>query len=232
MTKLTNRTIIAVTALCFFACKKPTLSVPQYTIAKIIKSDTANTLNVHIGSRLNQHDLFLIVSKVKADSATIRNLRIAYLLPGNSETSSGEHSYYAEAKYIKEKDVLPTDTLKDDKGNVFRIIIFGMNQAQVKQLLSQQPKEIAGKKVLGRFIDDYSHVVIIPFRDEKDSLRIIELDSAAKATGTIPQRVKDGTLEKWVVSQGGDYMILKDSVLSLFGAQSFGLPFNSIKSGI
>ena len=230
--KLINYTIITITALCLFACSKPAEPVPHYTVSKIFKSDSATTVNVHIGSRLAQHQLFLIASKLKTDSTGIQNLRIAYLLPGNSETSSGEHSYYAEARYIKEKDAFPTDTLKDETGNVFRINIYGLNQKQAKQLLDQDPKEIAGAKILGRFIDDYSHVVIIPFKDQKDSLRIVEIDSTSKISGTIPLRIKDGAIEKWVVSQGGDYMILKDSVLSLFGAQSFGVPFNSIKAGI
>ena len=88
--------------------------------------------------------------------------------------------------------------------------------------------------MLGRFIDDYNHTVIIPFTDpldEKKDLYIIELDSTAKiVSATMPQKVNDG-FEKWLVTPNGDYITLKDSVLTQYAADGLGVPFNSIKSG-
>jgi hypothetical protein len=232
---LTKNIFICCLALSFFACKKQQ-NIPQYTISKVFKSDTLNTVNVHIGNRMTAGQLLLIAGKLKSDSAQIQNLAIHYLLPGNTDISMGDNSYYASARYVKENDVKPTDTLKDDNGNVFRIKIFGLNREQAKHLLSLQPKEIAGKNVLGRFIDDYNHTVIIPFMDKfdkKNDLYIIELDSTAKiVSATVPQKIIEGGIEKWLVTQNGDYLTLKNSVLTQYAANGLGVPFNSIKSGI
>lgn len=221
--------------IALFACKKPQ-EVPHYTVSKVTKTDTITIVNVHIGSRMASAELVLIAGKVKKDSAQLHNLKIAFLLPGNTDISAGDHSYYASAKFINSNQVASFDTLKDDNGNVVRLKIFGLNQGQAKHLLSLQPKEITGKNVLGRFVDDYNHTVIIPFDDPTDKKRevyIIELDSAAKVvSGTIPHILNDGGVEKWLVTEHGDYMTLKDSVLTQFAGDGLGIPFNSIKSGI
>ena len=223
-------------ATSFLACKKPVQVVPHYTVSKVIKSDTATTLNVHIGSRLTARQLLLIAGKLKTDSMKIQNMVVHFLLPGNPEFSSGDNSYYASAKFIKEGDVKSTDSLTDDNDNVFRIKVYGLNKEQVWHLLTMQPKEVAGKKVLGRFIDDYNHTVIIPFNDptdKKNDVYVVELDSAAKVvSAVVPLRKTEDGVEKWLVTQNGDYMTLKDSVLSQFAVDGLGLPFNSIKSGI
>ncbi len=103
-------------------------------------------------------------------------------------------------------------------------------------MLALQPKEIADKNVLGRFIDDYNHTVIIPFNDpsdKKNSLYIIELDSTASVVSrTIPQKVVNDGVEKWLVTKNGDYITLKNNVLTQYAADGLGVPFNSIKSGI
>ncbi|HVW97932.1 MAG TPA: hypothetical protein VHA56_18320 [Mucilaginibacter sp.] len=217
------------------ACKKPQ-PVPDYTVSKVFKTDTGTTVNVHIANRMTAPQLVLIAGKVKKDSVQLKDLHISFLLPGNTETSMGDHSYYASAKFIDPAQVASYDTLKDEEGNVLRLKIFGLSETSAKHLLSLQPEQIAGKKVLGRFIDDYNHTVIIPFEADsakKKELYIIELDSTAKVvSGTIPLKVKDGDQEKWVVTQHGDYMTLKDSVLTQYPADGLGLPFNSIKSGI
>jgi hypothetical protein len=216
------------------ACKKPVQPVPVYAISKVIKTDTLTTVNVHIATRMPVQQLLLIAGKLKADSTKIQNLAIHYLLPGNSDFTAGENSYYALAKYIKESDVKPTDTLKDLNDNVFRIRIFGLSQQKAMTLLSVQPHELFGKNIVGRFIDDYNHTVIIPFYDpldKKNELYIVEVDSAAKIVSrTIPLKVTDG-IERWQVTPNGDYITLKDSVLSQFAVDGLGVPFNSIKAG-
>lgn len=233
-TAIRNVTVICLIMSAFACTKKPKL-VPHYTVSKVMKSDTATTVNVHISSRMTLSQLLAIAGKLKTDSVKIENLQIHYLLPGNADFSSGDNSFYASAKFIKESDVKPTDTLKDDD-NVFRIKIFGINKDEAWHLLTMQPKEITGKNVLGRFIDDYNHTVIIPFidpADKKDDLYIIELDSAAKVvSATIPVKKKEDGVEKWLVTQNGDYMTLKNNVLSQFSNDGLGVPFNSIKSGI
>jgi hypothetical protein len=226
--------LITLTALAF-ACNKKQQQVPHYTVSKVIKSDTSTVVNVHIDSRITTAGLLLIAGKLKTDSAQIQNLAIHYLLPGNADISAGDNSYYASARFIKGNEVKPTDTLKDDNGNVFRVKIFGLSKDAAWKLLTRQPKEIAGKNVVGRFVDDYSHTLIIPFYDPKDikkELYIIEIDSTAKVvSATIPRLLADDAGDRWVVTNNGDYIMLKDSVLSQFAADGLGVPFNSIKSG-
>ncbi len=222
-------------AFCW-ACKKPAPNIPHFVVSKVLKSDTLTTVNVHIDSRIIVAGLTAIAGKLKTDSGQIKNLEIHYLLPGNAEICTGDNSYYASARYVKENEIKPTDTLRDINDNTVRIKIFGLNPVQVKHLLSLHPKEIAFKNILGRYIDDYNHTVIIPFTeplDEKHNLYIIELDSTAKiVSATMPLKVTGGGSEKWQVTQNGDYITLKDSILTQYPAGGLGLPFNSIKSGI
>lgn len=236
MKKLGKYILVIGLASCLYACKKPLKVIPHYVVSKVIKTDTATTLNVHIKSRMTEPELLLIAGKIKADSAKIEKLVVHYLLPGNPEFSSGDNSYYASAKYIKESDVKATDTAKDDNDNVFRIRIYGMTKDQAWHMLTMHPNEVAGKNVLGHFIDDYNHTVIIPFidpTDKKNEVYVIELDSTAKVvSAVVPLKKNDEGVEKWLVTQNGDYMTLKDSVLAQFAADGLGLPFNSIKSGI
>ncbi|MDF2432213.1 MAG: hypothetical protein JWP44_1844 [Mucilaginibacter sp.] len=235
MKNLLNFIILPALLSVFLACNKPAQNIPHYTVSKVLKSDTLTTVNVHINNRLTARELLSIAGKLKSDSAQLQNLKICYLLPGNTDVSVGDNSYYAAARYLKKNEVKPTDTLKDDKDNVFRIKIFGLSREQVKTLLALQPKEITGKNVLGKYIDDYSHTVIIPFKDvpQNDKLYIIELDSSAKiVSATMPLKVKDNKAERWQVTQNGDYITIKDSVLTQYAADGLGMPFNSIKSGI
>ncbi|HEY8782846.1 MAG TPA: hypothetical protein VIM16_14575 [Mucilaginibacter sp.] len=219
--------------MAIFACGEKPKNIPHYTISKIFKSDTITIVNVHIGNRMTPDQLLLIAYRLKSDSAGLRNLEIHYLLPGNMETSAGDHSYYASVRYLKDDEVKPTDTIKDYNDEVVRLKMFGLSRDRAKQLLSFQPKEIAAKNVLGRFIDDYNHTVIIPFKDTSDTLYIIELDSTAKVvSATVPQKVVEDGIEKWLVSPSGDYITLKNNVLTQYAADGLGMPFNSIKSGI
>ncbi len=235
MKKIIKYIIPATVMFTVAACTKKAQNVPHYTVSKEFKSDTLTTVNVHIDNRLTTAQLVLIAGKLKTDSAQIQNLAIHYLLPGNTDLSAGDNSYYASARFLKDNQALATDTLKDDNGNIVRIKLFGLSSAQAKQLLALNPKEIAGKNVLGRFIDDYNQTVIIPFKDpvdKKDDLYVIELDSTAKiVSATIPQKKVEDGVEKWLVTQNGDYITVKDSVLAQYAVDDMGVPFNSIKSG-
>jgi len=236
MAKFRRNSILAVAVVAFFACNKKPKDIPHYTVSKVFKTDSVTTVNVHIDSRIPSAQLLLVAEKLKTDSTQIQNLEVHYLLPGNADLTSGDNSYYASARYLKDAQIQPADTLKDDDGNYVRLKIFGLNQTEAKHLLSLQSKEIAGKNVLGRFIDDYNHTVIVPFTDpldKKGELYIIEFDSTAKVvSATVPQKVVEDGVEKWLVTEHKDYMILKNNVLSQYAADGLGVPFNSIKSGI
>jgi hypothetical protein len=221
---------------CILGCGKKSQNIPHYTVSKEFKSDSVTTVNVHINKRMTAPQLILIAGKLKTDSAQVKNLAIHYLLPGNTDMSAGDHSYYAAVRYLKDSEVKSTDTLKDANGNALRLKIFGLDSAKAERLLVQQPVVTTGKNVLGRFIDDYSHTVIIPFKDptdKKDELFIIELDSAGNVvSATVPRKKIDDGVEKWLVTQNGDYITIKDSVLAQYATDGLGAPFNSIKSGI
>ncbi len=235
MTRFFKNVTVLCSIMIFFACGKKRMDIPPYTVSKVFKSDTLTTVNVHINNRLTTPELLLLAGKLKADSTKIKNLEIHYLLPGNTETSAGDHSFYASARYLKDTEVKPVDTLKDKNGNFLRLKVFGLSRKQATRLLTLQPNEIKGKNVLGRFIDDYNHTVIIPFNDpldKKGDLYIIELDSTAKAVSrTVPQKVVEDGIDKWLVTQNGDYLIIRNKVLGQYAADGMGVPFNSIKAG-
>jgi len=222
--------------LAALSCGKRQLPIPNYSVSKTYKTDTATTVNVRINNRITYMQLVAIAGKIKADSAKLSNLEVHYLLPGNAEFSAGDNSYYASAKFLKEGQVKSTDTTQDVNGNAVRIKLYGMSSENAKKLLTLQPHEVVNKEVLGRFIDDYTHTLIIPFKDpldDKHNLYVIELDSTAKVvSATMPLKVTEGKLDKYLVTQNGDYITIKDSVLSQFSTEGLGLPFNSIKSGI
>ena len=221
--------------IALFSCSKKPKDFPPYSISKVFKTDSVTTVNARINSRLTYMQLVAIAGKIKADSVKIQNMEVHYLLPGNADFSSGDNSYYASAKFLKEGQVKAADTTQDYNGNAVRMKIFGLSQDRVQKLLAMQPKEITGQNVLGKYIDDYNHTVIIPFQnvlDEKHNLYVIELDSTAKVvSATVPQKVLEDGVEKWLVSKNGDYITIKDSILSQFSSEGLGLPYNSIKTG-
>jgi hypothetical protein len=218
------------------ACSKKQQNAPHYTISRIFKTDTLTTVDVHIANRLPAAQLLLIAGKIKADSAKITNLAIHYLLPGNTDISAGDHSFYAAIRYLKDNEVKQADSLKDDEGNTVRLNIFGLDSAKAQALLALQPDVIAGKKVLGKFVDDYARTLIIPFKDpidKNDELFVIELNAMGNiVSSTVPKKNVEDGVEKWYVDKNGDYITIKDGVLAQYPSNGLGLPFNSIKSGI
>jgi len=234
--RILSFTLIVFLSIVIWSCNKTPKNIPHYTISKVFKTDTLTTLNVHIDRRMTAGQLMLIAGKLKTDSAAIKNLAIHYLLPGNTDLSAGDNSFYAAARYLKDTEVKSTDSLKDDDGHSVRLKIYGLDSAKAQQLLALQPDVTFGKNILGRFIDDYNHTVIIPFRDpvdKKDEIFIIELDATGKVvSATVPHKKVEDGVEKWLVTQNGDYITIKDSVLAQYPENQLGLPYNSIKSGI
>lgn len=220
--------------LVAFGCKKR--EVPHYTISRLVKSDTASKLTVNINGRLSQADLLSIATKIKADSSALTDLQLCYMLPGHNDKNTSANNFYAIARYPKAAVATMQDTLKDGDGNVVRLKITGLSDKAAKQLLALNPKEIQGKNILGRFVDDNNQTVIIPFtepNDPKHELYIIELDMEGKVvSATVPMRDNRDGVEKLIVTHRGDYCTLKDSVLTQYSVDDMGVPYNSIKSGI
>ena len=235
MTRLIKNILVCclVTGLAT-SCSKKQQNIPPYTISKRYKTDTLTTVDVRIAKRFSAAQLVLIAGKIKADSAKITNLAIHYLLPGNTDVSAGDHSFYAAIRYVKDNEVKQTDSLKDDNGNALRLNIFGLDSAKAQALLALQPDLITGKNVLGKFVDDYARTLIIPFKDpanKKDELFVIELNAMGNiVSSTVPKKNVEDGVEKWYVDKNGDYITIKDSVLSQYPSNGLGLPFNSIRS--
>ena len=235
MKKILTNSFVIYLILFIFSCGKKTINTPPFSISKQFRTDSATTLNVHIYARLKLKQLLSIASKIRSDSTQIKNLEIHYLLPGNTDISAGDHSYYASARLLKPNEVIPTDTLKDEAENVYRIKVLGLTAEKAKKLFEIKNDALNGKTILGKFIDDYNHTVIIPFKDsldKKGNLYVIELDSTAKiVSATVTLKVATNEEEKYLVTQNGDYITLKNKVLAQFAADGLGVPFNSIKSG-
>jgi hypothetical protein len=232
--KNTPYILLCLIILSAFSCTKK--EVPHYTISKVTKSDTASKVLVHISSRLTKDQLLSIAGKIKSDSSALPNLQLCYLLPGHSDKNTGANNYYAIAKYPAAQIATMQDTLKDGDGNIVRLKITGVSAQTAKKLLALHPKELKDQNFFGHFIDDNNQTVIIPFRDftdPKKELYILELDTTGKVvSATIPTVVKKDGEERWMVTDRGDYIILKDSVLSQYSIDDLGLPYNSIKSGL
>jgi hypothetical protein len=236
MIKKNYKVLVYGLVMTVFSCSKKAPTVSHYTISKEFKTDTLTTLDVSIASRMAAPQLVLIAGKLKTDSAQIKNLAIHFLLPGNTDLNAGPNSYYAAIKYLADTQVKPTDSLKDGNGNALRLQLFGLDSARAQALLSREPVVITGKNVLGRYIDDYDKTLIIPFKDPTDTrgqLFVIELnDKGDIVSSTVPEKKMEDGIEKWMVDKNGDYITIKDSILSQFPSDGLGLPFNSIKSGI
>src|SRR5471030_581585 len=101
MVKFIKNTLVCYLILTFFSCDRKAQNIPHFAISKVFKSDTLTTIDVHINNRLSAMQLLLIAGKLKTDSTLIQNLAIHYLLPGNTDLSAGENSYYAAASYVK-----------------------------------------------------------------------------------------------------------------------------------
>jgi len=220
--------------LVAFGCTKK--NVPHYTISRVTKSDTATKLTVKIDGRLKWAELLSITSQIKADSAKLSNLQLYFLLPGHNDKSTGANSFYAVARYPQGDKVTIQDTTKDADGNTVRLSITGISAEVAKHLLTLDPKELAGKSIVGRFVDDNNHTLIVPFTDivdGKKELYVIELDTAGKVvSATIPEVDNKDGIEKYLVTHRGDYITIKDSVLTQYSVDDLGLPYNSIKAGI
>jgi hypothetical protein len=211
---------------------KPT---SPYTILKVFKNDGVTRFDVQITGRLNKQELVAIASKIKKDSSQYNNLQLDYTLPGNSYKNLGGIIVYATAAYHDQLKMTIADTVKDIHDNLLSFEFVGFTAPQAKHLLSFKPADMDGKTILGKFIDDNTKTVSILYKDsnDEDQIYILELDTLGKVvSATEPLEVTHNGVQKLVITQKGDYCILKDGVLTMYSSDDPETPYRSIKEGL
>ena len=91
------------------------------------------------------------------------------------------------------------------------------------------------KTMLGRFIDDDTRTVSVVYKDGKqeDQICIMEFDQDGKVvSATQPLEVTHDGVQKLVISEKGDYMILKNGMLTMYGIDNPDKPYRSLKEGL
>jgi len=206
-----------------------------YKILKSEKIKDGTKMDVQVNSRISKQEMIDIAAYIKSDSSQYNNLRIDYILPGNSYQNKGGITVYATASYHDKAVVAPADTVTDKDNNLLSFEFVGFTPAKAKELLALDPKEMANKHIVGKFIDDNTKTISIIYTDkvENNQTYILELDSAGTVVSAIaPMEVTANGIRKLVVSQQGDYMVLKDSVLTMYSSTDTDKPFRSIKQDL
>jgi hypothetical protein len=203
-----------------------------FQILKSTKIKDGVKLDVQLKDRISKQEMIDIACYIKSDSSDYKNLQVDYLLPGNSYENKGGVTVYATAAYHDKAIVNPADTVKDNDNDLLSFEFVGFTAAQAKELLALNPKELAGKNLIGKFIDDATKTITIISEDkhEGNQLYILELDPEGKVVSAVaPMEVTAKGIKKMIVSQQGDYMVLKDSLLTLYSSTDYDKPFRSIK---
>jgi hypothetical protein len=203
-----------------------------FQILKSTKIKDGVKLDVQVKDRISKQEMIDIACYIKSDSSDYKNMQVDYLLPGNSYENKGGITVYATAAYHDKAIVNPADTVKDNDNDLLSFEFVGFTAAQAKELLAMNPKELAGKHLIGKFIDDATKTITIISEDkhEDNQLYILELDPEGKVVSAVaPMEVTAKGVKKMVVSQQGDYMVFKDSLLTLYSSTDYDKPFRSIK---
>lgn len=203
-----------------------------FQVLKSVKIKDGAKLDVQVNGRISKQQMVDIASYLKKDSTQYNNLQVDFILPGNSYENKAGVSIYATAAYHDKAIVSPADTVADKDKNFLSFEFVGFSPDQAKQLLTLDPKELKGKHLIGKFIDDATKTISLIAEDkqEDNQLYILELDSAGTVVSAIaPMEVTAKGVRKMVVSQQGDYMTLKDSILTMYSSTDFDKPFRSIK---
>ncbi len=224
--------ILLLAALAGCHSEKPTVA---FTISKVTKADGGVTkMDILIPGRLEKQQMLDIAAKVKRDSAQYENLQLDYILPGNNYKNSGGIIVYATAAYHPKGKVFPQDTVRDYNNELLSFDFKGISRKQAGKLLGIEPAEMAGKTLLGRFIDDNLLTMIMVYEDKADNQKyILELDTAGKIIAPIiPKEVNHNGINKMVITEQGDYMTLQDSILTMYSGQDPDKPYRTLKKGI
>ncbi|HEY9533186.1 MAG TPA: hypothetical protein VIQ77_01555 [Mucilaginibacter sp.] len=206
-----------------------------FKILKSVKIKDGAKLDVQVNSRISKQEMVDIAAYLKNDSSQYNNLQVDFILPGNSYENKGGIVVYATAAYHDKSIVSPADTVSDKDKNFLSFEFMGFTPEKARQLLALDPKELAGKHLIGKFIDDDTKTISLIAEDkhENNQLYILELDSSGTVVSAIaPMAVTVKGIKKMVVSQQGDYMVLKDSILTMYSSTDYDKPFRSIKQNL
>ena len=211
---------------------KPT---SPYIILKVSKTNGGAQFDVQVYGRLSKAQLIAIASKIKSDSSRYENLQLDYLLPGNSYKNAGGITVYATAAYHEKRKITAIDTVKDLHGNSLSFEFTGFTQEQARHMFSFDPKEVNGKNILGKFIDDFTKTVSIVCKDNDNEgqVYILELDTAGKiVSATEPLMITHNGVHKLVISPKGDYCLLDENTLTMYSSDDPNKPYRSLKAGM
>jgi len=206
-----------------------------FQVLKSVKIKDGAKLDVQVNSRISKPEMVDIACYLKNDSSQYNNLQVDFILPGNSYANKAGLTVYATAAYHDKSTVSAADTVVDKNKNFLSFEFVGFTPAEAKKLLALDPKELAGKHLIGKFIDDATKTISLMAVDkhEDNQLYILELDSAGTVVSAIaPMEVTVKGIRKIVVSQQGDYMTLKDSILTMYSSTDYDKPYRSIKQNL
>ena len=210
---------------------KPT---QPYTITNVAKTADGAKMDVQLKSRLTKQQMLDIAGNIRSDSANYAGLELNFLLPGNSYKNTGGVIVYAIAGYPKPGVVTARDTIRDFDNKVMNFEYIGFPPETAQHLFSLTPPEMVGKLVLGKFIDDAAGTISVIYDDKRENqYYVLEMDGDGKVVSAIqPMTITHNGIRKMVVSQRGDFMTLKDSILTMYNIDDPEKPFRSIKEGI
>ncbi len=218
--------------LALAACNSEKPTVP-YTILKVLKVDDLTKMDISIPGRLTKPQLLDISAKIKKDSAQYENLQLDYILPNNNYTNTGGVVIYATAAYRPVAKATAADTIRDYNDKILSFEYLGIDPSKAQKLLSIEPAEMVGKALLGKFIDDDLKTVSLIYTDKEDQKYILELDTAGQVVSAVmPKVVNHNGIDKMVISEHGDYMTLKDSILTMFSSEAPEKPYRTLKKGL
>jgi len=219
--------------LVLFGCAEHPTS--PYVILKSTKPSGETKLDVQVYGRLTKAQLVAVAAKIKKDSSKYDNLEIDYLLPGNSYKNVGGITVYATATYHDKLKVTAADTVDDLNDNKLSFEFNGFTPDEAKKMLAFAPTESAGKFIVGKFIDDNTQTVTVVFKDNEAASQfyIIELDTTGKiVSATEPMIINQYGMQKLLISQKGDFITVKNGLLTMYSSDDPLRPYRSIKEGM
>ncbi|MFD2865253.1 hypothetical protein [Mucilaginibacter antarcticus] len=228
MKKLLLLCLVALTA-CNSKPKTP------FEILKSEKIKDGIRLDVQVHNRISKPDLIAIACYLRNDSADYKTLQVDYILPGQSHKNKGGVTVYATATYHDKALVVPADTIRDKNNDLLGFEFVGFSPEQAKKMLTIEHQEMTGKHINGRFLDDATKTTTIIYEDKHNDnqLYILELDADGQVVSAIqPMEVTVKGVKKMVVSREGDYMTLKDSILTMYSGANMNQPFRSLKQSL
>jgi hypothetical protein len=224
--------IIFLFLVALYGCNSDRPTIP-YTILKVVKVDDLTKMDVSIPGRLTKQQMLDISAQIKMDSAQYENLQLDYILPNNNYTNTGGVIVYATAAYRPVAKATAADTIRDYNDKILSFEYLGIDPSKAQKLLSIEPAEMVGKALLGKFIDDDLKTISLIYTDAKDEKYILELDTTGQVVSAVmPKVVNHNGIDKMVITEHGDYMTLKDSILTMYSSEAPEKPYRTLKKGL